>query len=359
MTFPLVSVDTRSPSFVPGLLATVAFNALIAVFLAVIGVGGSARGFAQLLPENMIWSQCIGLSVFCLVMLALQAARSGRGRLGAVIIAVIVGTLIGITLAPLLTAFALDLPEHSTMHWQAMFIGVFFGSIASVFFWLGERNSTLSSELEARELARVEAEKRSIEAQLKMLQAQIEPHFLFNTLANVVSLIQREPSLASSLLDALIRYLRASLTRTRAEGGTLGDEIGLLRAYLEVLKIRMGERLRFEFDVAPELFGTPFPPMLLQPLVENAISHGLEPKIEGGTVQVVARGKEGVLTVTVSDDGLGIRETAAKATDGGMGLANVRARLDALYGRAGSLALQEKVGSGVTAVVSLPIGDGQ
>jgi sensor histidine kinase YesM len=359
MSLSLFPAATRSPPFAPAFLATAVFSALIAVFLSVIGVGGSARGIAQLLPENMIWSQCIGLSICCLVMLALQVTRFGLHRLVAVAVAVTVGTLIGITLAPLLTAFALGSPEHSTMQWQAMFIGVFFGGIASIVFWLRERNSTLASELEARELARVEAEKRSIEAQLKMLQAQIEPHFLFNTLANVASLIQREPPLASSLLDALIRYLRASLTRTRAEGGTLGDEIGLLRAYLEVLKIRMGDRLHFEFDVALELFATPFPPMLLQPLVENAITHGLEPKIDGGTVQVVARRKDGVLTVTVSDDGLGIRQTATISRGGGMGLGNVRARLAALYGRAGSLALQEKVGSGVTAVVSLPVGDGR
>jgi sensor histidine kinase YesM len=354
-----VPATARSPFILPALLATVAFNALIAVFLSVIGVGGKARGFAQLLPENMIWSQCIGLSVCCLAMLALQLTRSGPRLFGAVIVAVTAGTAIGITLAPILTGFALGSPEHSAMHWQAMFMGLFFGGIASAFFWLRERNATLTRELEARELARVEAEKRSIEAQLKMLQAQIEPHFLFNTLANVASLIQREPPLASSLLDALIRYLRASLTRTRAEGGTLGDEIGLLRAYLEVLKIRMGERLSFEFEVAPPLLGEPFPPMLLQPLVENAITHGLEPKIQGGTVRVVAECKDGVLSVTVSDDGLGIRETAATSRGGGMGLSNVRARLDALYGRAGSLALHEKVGAGVTAVISIPVGDRQ
>jgi signal transduction histidine kinase len=344
-------------SSLPVLIATVIFNTLIAVFLSAIGVGSGESGFVRLLPDNMIWSQCIGLSVCGLVLLVLQANLTGALRIVAMLGAVTAGAAIGVTLAPILTGSA-AVPELATAPWQAMVIGVFFGGIASAFFWLRERNANLSKELETRELARLEAEKRSIEAQLKMLQAQIEPHFLFNTLANVASLIRREPPLAGSLLDALIRYLRASLMRTRAEGGTLGDEMALLRAYLEVLSIRMGERLRYEFDVAPELLSTPFPPMLLQPLVENAIHHGLECKVEGGMVRVVAQRIDGMLNVTVSDDGLGISETAPASVrpGSGLGLANIRARLAALYGSRGRLTLTTKVGAGVTAVVSLPAG---
>jgi sensor histidine kinase YesM len=322
---------------------TLIFNTLIAVFLTVIGVGDSH------LAGNLVWSQCIGLTIGAMTMLAIQANPAGPRRVIAVVGAVTAGTALGVALATMISG---ESQHHGSVAWQALFIGLFFGAIASAFFWLRERNGVLASELEARELARLEAEKRGIEAQLKMLQAQIEPHFLFNTLANLSCLIEAEPRLATALLDALIRYLRASLTRTRAEGGTLGDEIGLLRAYLEVLQIRMGKRLQFVIDVAPALMSLPLPPMLLQPLVENAIRHGLEPKVEGGTVTIsVSRGATSVL-MTVQDDGLGFADTEGKAE--GLGLANIRARLVALYGSAARLSLSSKVGAGVTAQVEIP-----
>lgn len=324
------------------LAATVAFNALVAVFLTVLGIGSPT------LLENMLWSQCIGLVIAALVALAILANPPGPRRVVALVGAVSAGAGLGVALALAISDTA---HAHDGDAWQAVFIGLFFGAIASVFFWLRERNERLASELEARELARLEAEKRGLEAQLKMLQAQIEPHFLFNTLANLAGLIQARPELASQLLDALIRYLRASLARTRASGGSLGDEVALLKAYLEVLRIRMGDRLRFRFDVPGELLALAFPPMLLQPLVENAVSHGLEPKIEGGTVAVTARREEDSLRVEVSDDGLGFGDAPGE----GVGLANIRARLAALYGAAGRLELSTKVGAGVTATIELPV----
>jgi sensor histidine kinase YesM len=329
-------------SMLSALFATLIFNTLIAVFLTVIGVGGSSW------LENLVWSQCIGLTIGVMTMLAIQANPFGYRRMVAVVGAVTAGAGLGVALAGVLSGS----PQHQDgMAWQALFIGLFFGAIASAFFWLRERNSNLAAELELREVARLEAEKRGIEAQLKMLQAQIEPHFLFNTLANLSSLIEVEPKLASSLLDAFIRYLRASLKRTRAEGGTVGDEIGLLRAYLDVLKIRMGARLQVEIAVAPDLLAKPLPPMLLQPLVENAIRHGLEPKVDGGTVSISAMEQGGKLMLIVKDDGLGFGPEVGQE---GVGLSNIRSRLSALFGPEASLNLTSKVGAGVTAIVELP-----
>lgn len=352
-------VATRLP--MPSIFAgTLMFNTLIAVFISVMGVGGSERGFIGLLPENFVWSQCIGLSVAWMTILAVQANPPGTHRLVAVIGAVTGGTAVGVVLAQLMAGmiFSSDSPTTSASDapWQALFIGLFFGGIASVVFWLRERNSHLSVELEVREMARLEAEKRGIEAQLKMLQAQIEPHFLFNSLANVSCLIQREPVTAGLLLDALIRYLRSSLARTRANGGTLGDEVSLLSAYLDVLKIRMGDRLRVDIDIPPELLTHPLPPMLLQPLVENAITHGLEPKIEGGTVRLSAAVRDGLLVLEISDDGCGIPETPRPVRPGGgVGLSNIRSRLDALYGPPAHLQIDAKVGAGVTARIVIPM----
>jgi LytS/YehU family sensor histidine kinase len=196
-------------------------------------------------------------------------------------------------------------------------------------------------------IRRLSTEKALVTAQLRTLQAQIEPHFLFNTLANVQSLIRRQPEVAQSMLDQFITYLRQSLSASRAQTGTLGQEVELLRNYLGILQIRMGARLRFELDVPADLSGTPLAPMLLQPLVENAVQHGLEPKLEGGQVRVQARaqsraGRAG-LSVVVADDGLGVGAGAAprtrdgagggtgKGAVGGVGLSNLRERLALLY----------------------------
>lgn len=325
------------------LIATLVFNTLIAGFLAALGFGG---GFAL----NLVFSQCVGLSILALIQLVLRLPLRGLARWVAVAVGIAAGATMGGMLGRLLTGVGAS--SDGSHESQSLLIGLVFGGIAAGFFWLRERNATLESDLQARELARLEAEKHSLTAQLRMLQAQIEPHFLFNSLANVSALIEAEPKLAARLLDSLIRYLRSSLTRTRAEGGTLGDEVVLLTAYLDVLKIRMGDRLAYSFDVAPELLAAPFPPMLLQPLVENAIRHGLEPKVTGGRITVSARKHDERLQISVADDGLGFGETPGN----GVGVGNVRDRLAALYGPTARLELSSKVGAGVTAIMSLPVG---
>jgi hypothetical protein len=189
----------------------------------------------------MVFSQCIGLSIMLLCLGVLRLPLDGLARGAAIGVAIAVGALGGHTLARLLTG--LGSSADGSHELQSLLVGLVFGGIAAGFFWLRERNAKLEAELRTRELARLEAEKQSLAAQLRLLQAQIEPHFLFNSLANVAALIEADPTLAGRLLDALIRYLRASLQRTRAERGTLGDEVALLTAYLDVLKIRMGDRL--------------------------------------------------------------------------------------------------------------------
>ncbi|MDP2825152.1 MAG: sensor histidine kinase [Sulfuritalea sp.] len=323
------------------LLATIAGNTLIAAFLTGLGVGG---GWAV----NLLFSQCIGFSIFGTCTLAGWAVAAGPRRLLAIVAAVPVGVAIGLLLGVGLTGVGWS--AWPAIAWQAVAIGVTLGVMGSGSFYLRERNLALAAEVQQRENRRLEAEKQGLAAQLRMLQAQIEPHFLFNSLANVAALIETDPKLAARLLDALIRYLRSSLARTRAEGGALGDEVALLTAYLDVLKIRIGERLAYAFEIAPELLATAFPPMLLQPLVENAIRHGLEPKVAGGVVTVTARRQADRLQISVSDDGLGFAEKPGE----GIGLANVRARLAALYGPAARLELSSGVGAGVTATMSLP-----
>lgn len=323
------------------LLGCLLANTAIAGFLSGIGYGGT---FA----ENWIFSQCIGLSIMGSVKLVLHFVPRSPALWPGIIGAILLGTFVGQFLGQLFTGHT-----HATLGpiaLQSLLIGLLFGGIASVFFYLRERTQLLSTELQARELQRIEAERRSIEAQLKMLQAQIEPHFLFNTLANLAGLIEADPKLASRLLEALNHYLRASLIRTRADGGTLGDEMDLLTAYLEVLKIRLGPRLEYSIDVPDPLRALPFPPMLLQPLVENAVQHGIEPQVAGGRIDIVASCSEKGLQLSVRDTGAGFSD----APGNGIGLANIRARLAALFGAAATLEIAEHAEGGVLASLQVP-----
>ena len=200
------------------------------------------------------------------------------------------------------------------------------------------------------------AERRATEARLRLLQAQIEPHFLFNTLANVLSLLEAEPARARAMLEAFVDYLRSSFGGLRASDHRLGQEVALLEAYLRVLGLRMEDRLRFQIDVPEDLRGLPLPALLLQPLVENAIHHGLEPKIEGGGVTVRARADKQRLMLQVQDNGLGLAAAATQARPGkGSALANIRERLYERFGDDASLRLEERPEGGVVAHLDLPL----
>lgn len=151
------------------------------------------------------------------------------------------------------------------------------------------------------------------------------------------------------LLD-LTRYLRASLSRTREKTTTLGQEMELVRAYLDIQKVRMGERLRYQVDIPAQLGREPFPPMLVQPLVENAVKHGLEPRVEGGAITIRVETGQGSIRLVVEDTGCGLAEN----TSAGVGLSNVRERLEALYNGKGRLTLEENRPSGLKVTVEIP-----
>ncbi|MGO4479798.1 sensor histidine kinase [Massilia sp. 2TAF26] len=199
-----------------------------------------------------------------------------------------------------------------------------------------------------------EAAQLLAEARLRTLQAQIEPHFLYNTLANVVSLIGSEPDRARHMLERLIDFLRASLAASRAEQATLGAELDLAAAYLDLLAVRMGPRLRWRIEADEGCRDMKIAPMLIQPLVENAVMHGIEPKVEGGEILVRAACAAGILSVEVSDDGMGLG-AAPPRSGGGVGLSNLRERLRSLHGPKAQLQLLENQPSGVTSRLLLPL----
>lgn len=179
------------------------------------------------------------------------------------------------------------------------------------------------------------------EAQLRLLQAQIEPHFLFNTLANVQGLMDYEPAQARRMLDAFTDYLRASLLQMRAEDVSLGQELALVQSYLTVMQCRMGARLQTRIEVPDELHAARIPPLLLQPLVENALHHGLEPQVQGGTVVLRARAQGAGFMLEIADDGVGLEHSRRHPRRGnGVALSNIRDRLLAAYGPKAQLLIE-------------------
>jgi sensor histidine kinase YesM len=323
------------------IVVTALISVAIALFLTSIGVGP--------LLDDLAVSLCVGLiAVSVSETLGCVLPVGGKRRILVYLAGIPFGALAGIALLIFWIAPGVDGVRHIFL--SVTSITVMLGGGTATAFYLYDRKRELEQELHASELRKLDAERRTLEAQLKMLQAQIEPHFLFNTLANVTALIGTEPSLARQLLERLNVYLRASLARTRAHAATLADEIELLRAYLAICHIRMGARLHYEFDVPPELLTKPFPPMLLQPLVENAIKHGLEPSMEPGELRVAASNSAGRLRIDVRDNGVGFADMSGDGT----GLANVRQRLAALYGETARLDLEENRDGGVTAKIELP-----
>lgn len=318
-------------------------NTLIAAFLTAIGVGG---GFAV----NLIFSFCIGFAIFIPCMVAIRLARGRAQMIAGIALSVVLGSAVGVALGMTLTGHGLEqwTSEHAL---QALLIGLMFGVGVSYLFYSRERMGKLESELKARELREAQAERGRLDAQLRMLQAQIEPHFLFNTLANLSVLIRSDPERADRLLADLIAWLRATLQRTRVAESTLGDEIDLLRRYLDIHGLRLGSRLGVVFDVPEALLQRPFPLLLLQPLVENAIIHGIEPKVGGGEVRIRAEQDDGRLRLVVSDTGAGLEEGAVGS---GFGLENVRQRLAALFGETASLDVRGSPQGGVAATLEIP-----
>ena len=320
------------------ILTTLAFNTAIGGLLTLLM---PQAGFLH----NLVFAQCVGLSIATISCLIAGWMPSSRYKIASLVFSLPASAAIGLTLAYAVTGIGGWGGEHT---WQELLVGVFFGCIGSGGFILFDR---LTAEKQHRQLIKSESEKREIEAHLKLLQAQIEPHFLFNTLANVSSLIDSRPALARDLLDRLNDWLRVALARARSVEATLGDELDMLENYLSILKIRFGERLHWRIEAPDSVRRMIFPPMLLQPLVENAVRHGIEPKIGGGEIRIVADIEDGALHIEVSDDGMGL---ATDPDGGGAGLANVRARLSALYGEESRLLLHGNAAGGATATLLLP-----
>ena len=330
---------TYSAGIARYLIGTVILSTVIAAGLTAFGT--HRHGFGS----NFVYSQCIGMLTYAMIDLPRRlfwpaGPPSLLPMIGLVLIAAPVSWFGGTFIASVLmgdpwgpTALGLN----AVLGFLALTAGA--GIAGCYFFWSRERLTA--------------SEAGAAEARLKLLQAQIEPHFLFNTLANLQALIGVDPARAQEMLRHLDGYLRATLATTRNDRGTLAGEFALLKGYLEILAIRMGPRLAYELELPAELAEATLPPMLLQPLVENAIRHGLEPKVEGGKVRVSAREEGKQLILLVEDTGRGLCNSNTAGT--GVGHAHVRERLAAVYGGTASMETSENAGGGVRVTLRLPL----
>jgi len=224
------------------------------------------------------------------------------------------------------------------------------GLLISAFIVNQLRESRSKEALHQAESARLLLARQAIEAELKLMQAQVEPHFLFNTLSNVQFLVETNPAAAATMLGHLTDYLRAAIPQLRQHTTTLAQEARLAESYLAILQMRMGKRLRYRIEIPPELGAREIPPMMLLSLVENAIKHGIEPAAEGGEVVISASQHGQELRVVVSDTGRGLCEEPGT----GVGLSSIRDRLKVLYREAGRLNLEGNTPRGVIATLHIP-----
>jgi signal transduction histidine kinase len=350
--------------FKPGIWRDVAYTFIwsavlgVAFWLMAITISPRSRSFEYFVFNQMI-AQSIGYSIHALFelggLLGIDARVRRAGWWAKTLYYSLVstaGVLVGffiptLVLDPTMFENWLKNPHMlGTMAGASMMVSV----VLSVILLQRERRARVEADLQSERLRTERIERESVLANLRALQAQIEPHFLFNTLANVASLIDPDPAKARRMLESFNRFLRSSLAATRTESTTLAAEADLITAYLEVLQVRMQGRLRFSIDVPGEVESFTLPPMLLQPVVENAIRHGLEPKLEGGEVKVRAGRDGGRVVVEVSDTGVGFAPT----THGGVGLTNLRERLRLLYDGRASLDIAEAPGGGTLVRVALP-----
>ncbi len=293
-------------------------------------------------------AQCIGFSIGTIntVFFAILKPKTPAKQIFLLTICVITGAALG-------SFLGLGVTGHRYISLSTMIsVAIILGFIIS-FIYIILQNYTLAKLLAKDEkLKRFSLEKEKLKSDLKLLQAQVEPHFLFNTLSNILSLLDRDTAKGKQMLENLTQYLRTSLLQSRKKQNSLKDEISMIQTYLDIYKIRMKERLSYHIEIPDDLLNIQIPPMILQPLVENAIKHGLEPKIEGGKILISAFADKNKLFIEVADTGMGIQAKSAP----GVGTGNIKQRLATLYNNNASLNFEDINPSGLKAIVEIPHG---
>lgn len=273
------------------------------------------------------------------------------------IAAVFIAILIG---AALDRYYGNDLQQTFYLRFQAALVaglsaGLLYAAVVGAIVYLRTQHVAVVNRRLTSEKQQSDVSRQLVETRLRVLQAQIEPHFLFNTLASAQQLAQKGSPDAAKLIGHLVRFLRTSIPLMRDDKAALKHEFEQIASYLAIMQTRMGDRLAFAVHAAPELEGVELPPALVMTLAENAVKHGIEPAPNGGRIDVNAGIKDGNLIVTVVDTGMGLVATHHKETGGGMGLSNIAQRLQAIYGDAAQVRLEQNSPSGCIATLTLPL----
>jgi signal transduction histidine kinase len=303
----------------------------------------------ELLAHRLAVAMPIGMAIALATRVPLRSAMARRAALMASILA---GAIVGEALLAWVAAEGLP----AGWHWDVARLGQWLLLAASTALLLGlwQRTGALQAAAQQALLRRARIERQLVEAQLQTLRSQIEPHFLFNTLATIRRLHRTEQDEGARLLGNFLRYLGSTLPQHHEGVGALGQEIDLVKAYLGVIEVRMAGRLQVELQVDAGLRACEFPALALATLVENAIKHGIQPMPQGGRISIEARPRaDGLIEVTVADTGMGFGETAGTSGTG-IGLANIRVRLDTLYGQRAGLRLEHNRPQGVRAIIHMP-----
>ncbi|MBI9091766.1 MAG: histidine kinase [Desulfobacterium sp.] len=330
------------------------FTSVLLVTAMVVAI--TAVDYGEDFVTNMIIGQSIGTTMFGGAFAVLYVLRRSSPfvQMAAAMAAMATGAVMGIFLGTLAAGKNVHLffEPRKEVFVEVIILSIITGFLFRYILTSQKRISDALARIQREKIKRLTIEKQMVETNLRVLQAQIEPHFLFNTLSNILTLLETDLDKGKHMLEDLTAYLRVTLSKTRKETTTLGQEIDMIQAYLNIYKIRMGERLDFTIQVPEYLRHLPLPPMLIQPLVENAIEHGLEPKIEGGAIWVSVRNEKGCLAMEVKDSGLCFHKNNH---DWGVGLTNIRNRLKALYEDKAALTFEENTPSGLIVTIEVPV----
>ena len=253
-----------------------------------------------------------------------------------------------------------DLQQTFYLRFQAALVaglsaGLLYAAVVGVIVYLRTQNVAVANRRLASEKQQSEVSRQLVETRLRLLQAQIEPHFLFNTLASAQQLAQKGAPDAAKLIGHLVRFLRTSIPSMRDDTAPLKHEFEHVAAYLAIMQTRMGDRLSFSVSAAPDVESHALPPALVMTLAENAIKHGIEPAANGGRIDVKALLAHGSLLITVTDTGVGLTTVANTEHGSGMGLSNIAQRLQVIYGDAAQVRLEQNARGGCVATLTLPV----
>jgi len=331
-------------------------NLLITVVIAVSLAYNYPQYWFTYLYTAFIFANCIGFTISILVHYIgprLQRLSSVK-RAGSLLVIFLFGGIFGTEAALVILNLAFGIKFDHSSHILAiqlnLIFAVVFGSVAVLYFSLRERAKRLGAALKEKELNEERLTRLKTKAELEALQTKVNPHFLFNTLNSIASLISENPKVAEETVEKLSELFRHSLKHTEKETVKLQEELNLIRTYLEIEKVRLGDRLRYEVRCEERVREVEIPAMLIQPLVENSIKHGISPVIDGGTIMVEARQKDEMCVISVRDSGKGFQ---SPGDAGGFGLRSIQDRLRLIYGEKASLEIVQNGDSEI--LINLPL----